>query len=95
MLVNLSHTRSVVSMSRGIAMHCFFAGNKAIAATGFELKYFQFIDAESILESVAILPKPTVFHQHGGLYLTACDCEDDDRILWVHNIGVTRQGESG
>ena len=68
MLVNLSHTRSVVSMSRGIAMHCFFAGNNAIAATGFELKYFQFIDAESILESVTILPKPSVYYQNGALF---------------------------
>ena len=69
------------------------AGTKVITSGGFEKKYYQFIPASAILESVSIVPKPKPYYVRGSLQLDSCDCEDDDRKFWVHNIGKTKVGE--
>ena len=70
------------------------AGSETIAVPGFEKKYLQFVDASAILERVTIIPKPSVYYSNRAVHLGPCEIDDDLTKFWVHNIGVTKAGET-
>ena len=62
-----------------------------IALPNMQNKWFEFIAADAILESICVLPRPhevngSVFNDKGGIH-------DDDRYMLVHTVGKSSQGE--
>jgi len=71
-----------------------YADKDTIPGIGFESYYLQFVDAAAILESVTIIVKPAVYYSHRAVHLSPVDFDDADNTFWVHNIGVTKLGET-
>ena len=62
-----------------------------IALPNMPNKWFEFIAADAILESICVLPRPhevngSVFNDKGSIH-------DDNRYMWAHTVGKSSQGE--